>query len=699
MATRDLGSIQVEDGRITPDAPQVDVLGGILSGVAEVVEGVGTQQVLKKGEEFGEITDEALSDALSPAPAEPAETQTFQVSEDAEANKLMETIRGLETKVNQTSGSTRANVQLRLRQSMEDLRRKWPALAPQLSAELRRFEANDPEFAALGVLEIENASFNKMAAKELQDIKDFAYKPIQAGGLGMVPQRQKFGSKEFAEAYSHKSRVLEARNENTNYLLALQSQDDVSARDNALAFESWVSGETAGIRLEIADALDQSREAAKAAANPTSPQAAEKLILWNTPGGGKDQALSDIDNTMLSLTTMFENQFPINQRGTEAFAAAKARFDSEMGALSSYREGVDTGDLTLMQSYETWDTYQNIKFERAQPTIVEQGRVLERVVPLLEAMQGNFGAKDKLIRNDISEYINTSLQGYLGRSSGFAQIDGLPAGSSQREILNHTRSVRGQNPNRYGSAQLSASGTQTGANMDLRLGTDPGLLNLATKGDNAMSPTVAAEQYIARASYLDDLRLSGEVPPDALRDTVVLMGADGLVEQANIARQGAYPDAPLAAADVAADLVRDYEPQRRAQYNRFKTTDLGGGVTVADVILVDTDEVKNGKVRFELDQERLIKMLDVTVPESTQASLDVLDLGGGRVVQAARARVAAKNKALEVVAAMNKAVNEDLRALATVETLRRGEEEIDFERSWNESQFNRDFGELEDGNP
>jgi hypothetical protein len=235
--------------------------------------------------------------------------------------------------------------------------------------------------------------------------------------------------------------------------------------------------------------------------------------------------------------------------------------------------------------------------------------------------------------------------------------------------------------------------------MDLRLGTDPGLLNLATKGDNAMSPTVAAEQYIARASYLDDLRLSGEVPPDALRDTVVLMGADGLVEQANIARQGAYPDAPLAAADVAADLVRDYEPQRRAQYNRFKTTDLGGGVTVADVILVDTDEVKNGKVRFELDQERLIKMLDVTVPESTQASLDVLDLGGGRVVQAARARVAAKNKALEVVAAMNKAVNEDLRALATVETLRRGEEEIDFERSWNESQFNRDFGELEDGNP
>jgi hypothetical protein len=699
MATKDLGSIQVEDANRVPETPRVDILGGLLKGAAEVVKGVGTQQVIKKGEEFGEITDEALSDALAPAPAEPAENQTFQISEDPEANRLMENIRGLEAKVNQTSGSTRANVQLRLRQSMEDLRRKWPALAPQLSAELRRFEANDPEFAALGVLEAENASFNKMAAAELQSIKDFAYKPIQAGGLGMVPQRQKFGSKEFAEAYSHKARVLEARNENTNYLLALQSQDDVSARDNAAAFESWVSGETAGIKLEIEGALAQSAEAAIAAIDPTAPHAAEKVLLWNTPGGGKDQALSEIDNAMRALTTMFEDQFPINQRGTEAFAAAKARFDAEMGALSNYRKGVDTNDVTLMQGMESWYTFQNVKFERAEPEIAEQGRMWGRVTGLIGAMNGNFGAKDKLIRNDFSEYIDTSLQGFLGRSSSFAQIDGLRSGASQREILNHTRSVRAQNPNRYGSGQLSPAAIQTGANMDLRLGTDPGLLDLATKGDAAMSPTVAAEQFIARASYLDDFKLSGDMPPDALRDTVILLGDEGLVEQANIARRGAYPSAPLAAADVAAELVRDYEPQRRARYDGFKATDLGGGVTVADVILVDTGEVKNGKVRFELDQEQLSSMLEQTVPESTQAALDVLDFGGGRTVQAARTRVAAQNKALEVVAALNKAVNEDLKALATVETLRRGEESIDYERSWNESQFNKDFGELEDGRP
>ena len=426
---------------------------------------------------------------------------------------------------------------------MEDLRRKWPALSTQLSAELRRFEANDPEFQALGVLDAQNTSFNKMAAKELQDIKDFAYKSVDSGGLGLIPGRHNFGTREFAEAYSHKARMLDIQNENTSYLLALQSQDNVGARDNARAFESWISGESAGIKLEISDALAQSREAAIAAANPTAPQAAEKLLLWNTPGGGKDQALADIDAAMLSVTNMFENQFPINQRNTEAFSAAKARFDAQMGALSAYRTGVDTNDVTLMQSYEAWDTYQNIKFERAEPQIVQQGRALERVIPLLEAMKGDFGSKDKLIRNEVAKYVDDTLSGYLGRSGGFAQIDGLRPGANRREILNHTRSVRQQNPNRYGSAQISTEGVQTGANLDLRLGTDPGLLELAKKGNTAMSPTVAAEQYLARASYLDDLMLSGEIPRDVLRDTVVAMGSDGLIEQANIARQGAYPDA------------------------------------------------------------------------------------------------------------------------------------------------------------
>ena len=112
--------------------------------------------------------------------------------------------------------------------------------------------------------------------------------------------------------------------------------------------------------------------------------------------------------------------------------------------------------------------------------------------------------------------------------------------------------------------------------------------------------------------------------------------------------------------------------------------------------MVDTENVKNGKVRFELDQDRMNKMLDISVPATDIAAFDAADVGGR--VRSAGVRATARAKAIEAVANLNRVVNEDLRALATVETLRRGEEEIDFERAWVESQFNVDFGEL-DGSP
>jgi hypothetical protein len=683
MTTKDLGSIGVEAAPQVPGAGAVDVLGPLVQAGAQAVEGLKTGMI-------DDLTD-GLRDATRDAAAETSdvaqevEEPIAPATDDPAANALISRIKLLQGQVAQTSGSTRLNAQLKIRQAGEELRRKFPRLGDEISAAVRRFESNDPEFFALAAIDAQNESFNKQAAKELDAIWDEAYNSVASGGLGMDPGTQTFGTKEFALAYIAQTQLVVKTEQNRAYLNAVRSTDEVDSRGYAQSWSMMQRGQASGVKAMISKTQAQARAVASAFQDPTAPNAAEIISVWGAPGGGKDLALQNTREAVVALEEAFINHFPTTMRNTEDFKAAESSKNAQVAALNVLIEGINSDSPTLMKAYESYETFQDIEFERNNRMVVQQGRELSRVIPLLEAMKGNFGAKDKIIRNTVSEYLNTTLQGFLGRSQGMAQYDQLPANATNQQLQDNSRSMKAYNPDLYGTGIVTPEGTQTGAITDLQLGSDPRLLDLVKDGDaSAIAPDVASEQWIARSSSLDILTNQGALNDGDARLALVAFTADGVLEQATASRRpGGQPNASTFALENAERLFSTQVVENSDNfYARSLGTNVGNGIFFQDAMVVDVSDIEDGVVRVTVDE---VKLSELVKEASGISPVTVIKPRGGFSSQRTRnqeARAAA-TQAKEIARVMQAHLNETMRISGTLEALQVGADEIDWVTAFN----------------
>ncbi len=678
MATEDLGSIRTEGAAAVPSPDSVDVLGPLLEAGQRAVKNVKDGIVDEATGEFKEAVGAAVAEPSVPRDVEVVELDT---SLDPAADDLINRIKLYQTQRDQSAGSSRLNAQLKIRQASEELRLRFPRMADELAGEVRRFESQDPEFLALSGIDAQNEAFSKQAAAQLDAIKEKAYGSVDSDGLGMDSVVHKFGTKEFAMAYISRVALQGRTEQNKLYLNAVRSTDEVDARGLAQSWSMMQRGQASGVRAMVRTGETQRRAVAKAFQDPTAVGAAEAIALWGAPGGGRDKAIQDTNKAIVALEEAFIDHFPITMRNTEDFKAAESSKNAQVAALNVLLTGISSDAPTQMQAYEGYETFQAIEFERNNRMLVQQGREVARILPVLDLMvKSNFGARGKVIANTITGYLDLSLQGFLGRFAGIAQLDTLPAEATEAQLRSQAQALRAYNPDLYATGINTPEAWQTGAITDLKLAGDPQLLQAVKEaGPSGIAPDIASEQWIGRSSSLEYAASQGELNSQDARTALADFTVDGVVEQATASRlPGGQPNASTFALDTAERLFSTKVREANDRYFDAQLgTDLANGIKFEEVKLVDIEDLEDGTVRITVDEhllEKLVRLASTNRPisgtftQTTSADNEVR-----------RARTKARKIATDVA----ERLNEMLRTSGTLEALQSRVDEIDWITAYN----------------
>jgi len=676
--TRDLGVIDTQATERSRDPGSVDVLGG-LKGIGDDVAEVITDVSIKSmSDDFDDAADEALAKATEPV--EEIVLDGPETTGDAEADALLTNIRTLQSGIDQATGSTQQRLQLELRKRADELGQKFPGMRSAIASELKRFVSMDPEVAALHALDVANTASSKEAAAGLAQIKSQAYDSISAGGFGMVPGIHRFGSKEFALEYAHKTGLVEQRNINQLTSQTMQSQSDLNAEDSAANFQSYVIGQSNVVQGMVASARESTDVIAVALQDPTAPGAAASIAAWND--GGRDVTIQGLQSAVFAIEQQF-SLIPLSQSNSPRYQGAKALKDQQVGALNTLIEGVTQDNPTIIEAYAAYETMQTIAFEQKNPQFAAEARILKDLAPIIDLISDDFGAQGEILKNDIAGYLNQSLPAVLGRSLGFTRNGQLPANASPEQLANHYREIRTQNPSIYGNGQVDARGVQTNAVTDLELKFRPEYLRMAV--EDAISPDFAATQMGAIGSQTEQLRLSGEVPVDAAQSVLDNWAQPGIMDMANTANKSTQNQASLYAATEASNVAFANDADRRANYETLKYGDIGHGLVLWDVVEPDGSNASDGEIVFRVDEDKIKSLI------------------GGSAVRGAQARVSgqrnrdvanATNKARAQAAALSKRATTDLKSRAHIFSILNGEEKANYVRTWDQSQFDSHFGAL-----
>ncbi len=673
-----LGGIEVASTNAQIASPESVGQGDLLANIANLGDVVEDTAVLGATEGLRNKMSLA-TDAAVAATTDPAQEELGVVMAREDDQRLLDRIKRLQAGAATAGGSAKARLELELRTLTSELGNKYPGLRAEASAGALDFRRTDPEYAALALQDAASTTFQKAQADELAFIKDRAYGSVAGGtGLGMSVGDYVFGSPEFVEQFNYLDSLQANRNANNIMNESLNAQENMDARSIASTVSAQIKGQKSTVSMEIRESRAIIREVANAALDPTQPGATEMLVAWEN--GGKDEVLANIGNLMFTIED-YMGEFPTEQRDTTAFANVLSEKNEVMGALTMLQTAIVTEDFNLVKSWETYEAIREVEFQTEHPGLADVGRIMKNNKELMDILQDDFAQQGKIFINELSNSTRQGLTDVLSQIGAVAYTHKLPPNATEDEINEHTRAVRLQNPNIYGNGHVNSKGVQVNSTTLVQKAFDPSFLNMVS--ETGVSPQIAMERFVATGSATEAFLMSGKQPADAYEDHTDFLADPGILIAAAESNKSDQPNAVLTASNHYFSMLVKDMTRRNASYKAGNDLDIGNGVPLSSVYLVDETDIENGNIRIIVDPEKVA----IAVPkDTTKTFTGALGLGGDLRPQK-RAESIGRAEASRLSAALSK----DLKKFANLTALRDGSLVADYEKAWFEGDFDEYF--------
>jgi hypothetical protein len=649
------------------------VLGGLVEGIGVAAEGI--KSAVLQGEEGKrqDIAEEELETAKAADPrnivADPE-----SLTGDPVADGLLKNIATLEAQRDAASGSSRLNAERRLRAANQQLTQQFPGLADEMATDMRRFMFMDPEFQELAAIDARNAAFNAQTQEQLDEIREFAYKPVSSGGLGLIPGRNPFGSVGFAKKWAAAALQVEDANAKQVALEHARITTDLSIRDKAATFSSWMDGNSGRLRVALNEARAASLEVATASANLTGEGNAAIVANWEGAGGRRQQVLEEVALERANLETEFGSYFSAADRTSSEYSGVKAQFEQELAAMDNLIAGVANDDWSLVKAYSAYNTYKTIEIEQAAPEAFQLGRFFDNMDKVFEHGGDNFGNMDALLKNEISDWSIDALQeGFWGIMHSLGtDIDTENPQAYDAEA--RRRATRNPDPAQTGNNTIQSRRTQ-GYQL-LGLSATDNVMTAAELADRT-TPDNAAALTTGRSVGLMMIfdHEPSSVPEELAREVGRALTHEGVLAQAMLA-----PDKDrLALGRQVSELINGQQVNRERNYNASKMAPIdgtAGQLPLINVLELDVESIKTGRIIFGVNEEKLnreLLRLQIT-PERGQVS----------------AIRTARENANTLAMSLSARVTENLKLQATRDSLMLGDD-INYERAWENGRYFASF--------
>jgi hypothetical protein len=479
----------------------------------------------------------------------------------------------------------------------------------------------DPEFQELAAIDARNDAFEAQTQEQLDEIREFAYKSVSSGGLGLIPGRNKFGSVPFAKKWARAALDVEDANVKQIALDHSRISSDLSVRDKAEVFSNWLDGSSGHLRVELNEARAAAIEVAVASANLTGEGNAAIVANWEVPGGTRDQVLQDVAAERGNLIIEFGKQFNAQERTSSEFAGVQAQFEQELAAMDNLIAGIQNNDWNLVKAYNAYDTFKTIEVEQAAPEAFQLGRFFDNMDKVFEHGGDNFGNMDALLKNEISEWSIDALQdGFWGIMHSLGTDIGTEDPAAWDAELRR-RVARNPDPAQTGNNSVTSRRTQGYQ-----------LLGLSS-ADNVMKGAELADRTTPdNASALTTGRAAGlmmvfdqepsSVPYELANEVSTALTHPGVLAQANLAPAKDR----LGLGRQVTELITGQQANQTRDYNARKLTPIqgtAGQLPLLNVLVLDVESIATGNIVFEVDEKKLqfeLNRLIGTVEEGQAAA-------------------------------------------------------------------------------
>lgn len=602
---------------------------------------------------FNDELDEVTGDVFATSGTD-NEGRIAPLTGDPDADVLLENIYALEDGIGQSSGSRKSALGLELRKVYDSFSNRYPKLRGALATELSRFEATDPEIAAMDLLAQEDRTDLVLQSRDLERIKDQAYTT-----LGMSPGTTKFGSIEFAREFADRNRNVQAKVVNDQILEAQESKQDLDVNSYLNTFQKGMTGEASDTTETFQLFREDISTFQLALSDPTQPGAKETITLFNN---GQSQALqAKIQSDIYEAQRRF-NVIPIRYADNEKYKAARAVLDSHVQMLSGFLEGLEQSNPTLVKAYETYATAQMIEFEAEHRDIVQLNRQVRAFKDVFEMTDETFGGEGAIVKHELGQISIQSLEAMIGKD--LALSTGIPKTARTAGELRLAYSAQTQ-----GVRDITGNGAQSQAERQQFLIEEQVVKNqddyLRLAGEGVLAPARAADFMTAQGQRLVAVNQSG--PLDWTGQKTVLE-AWATPEILNLAKISAEVNPALAqvAAEELGNISHDYDIHRVNTYIDQLNTKiygqlLGESILVTNMITPNFDDIANGNVTFTFDQPEISRRINAHYPG-----------------QSVGTHKAAQHKMEQAVRELGIMVSKDLKWLAHIEALHNGTYEADY---------------------
>ena len=675
MAGPDIGEPRNRETPVTQAPETVDLLAGIPEIGQAIKQGISKKVIDNTRQEM----EEAVENVASEAAAEVTQAQEVpQAGQDLTGDPQVDAVRGeinrLRAIVGATSGSAQARAELELRRVVTEAGSKFRGLRTELAQEMRLFEATDPEYQTLAMLDTERDLLNKEAQAELEEIRDFAYSRAP-DGLGLSPGLHTFGSKEFSAHVAYKGALIEEAQTRMLVLQDVNTQSQIDAESKAQNAINFFKGPGAPYRQAIELASADMWAAAEAARNVGSPGASEQLLAWEQ--GGKQQVVAELQAVRADAVAQMGQLFSSRELAvSETAKQAQATLEAELEALDQVLDALtgDSTDWSVVKAYEAYNTSKQAQFDARFPETANARLLLKNLVPFIEASDGAFGNMDAIPKNALANYsINTmnTIGGFLGVThlmSGGGQI-GLVGEQSPSQLLATMDGVLMDNNQYLTQGQTGNLASQTQGNLWANIQSG------ALQGQE-VSPVMANQLILAHGTAFKAVA-NGPVYADISRDTLLTLRGPEVLTRARQAAELGNPMAGVALGLAAREIDLQYQPIRDSEWRTALNSPVGG-VQAQDVLVVDVDALEQGKVQFVVNDEAIARVATVEDPLSGVGAQTL------------------RSQALDQAHKMTKQFTEDLEYLANMDALQLGSNTPDYVMSYKRHGFEQYLAEVDD---
>jgi len=598
MATKDLGTIEQERAPSTQRGAHdvgrtLTELGGIAGQmVQDHVTGGAT-------EDLNTVVDQAIA-ADRAVTAQPLDEEAIPFEKDSPEWVVLDEVRRLRTSAEGAGSNLRGRIELEMRTVISDASDKHPGMKNLLRSEFGRFVATDPELAAMALRDERADAAIAIAQADTAALKDYAY-----DDLGLSRTAHRYGTKEFAIEYVKREEHHQARIVNEQLLASQESEQDLSIDTHLVTFNAKLQGKASDIREAYNTMHEGLKNVQKAMRDPTAGGSLELKNMWEN--GGRDQALREVAMLRYEMASVL-NTMPVRYRDNAKFASAKIQYDENMAAVDTLITAIQTNDPSLVEVWNGYTTAKLIQFERENPVIAQQLRILNEMAPGLEAASETFDDTGARLNHFVGKILEGGLSTLIGQDLGMSQIDGLPVGASVEGITSQWSVVRVQNQDLYNTGDTTPEGIQAATAQSSLLTSKPEYLDLAL--DEAVAPVAAAAMFSAEGMRANIYLTTGTFRSDGAKEMLQVWKDPANFDLAKKSNRSDQPNMVEATMQQVGLMMNRYNDTREKQLESLLGQNIGASEPLSlgqAIKSIDASKLESdGKVSFVLDRAKVL---------------------------------------------------------------------------------------------